>query len=54
MKCPLCDAEINVTPIKRWTFNVYSVSRFRCSECGSNFNLYQSESRSYTIPKARR
>lgn len=52
MKCPRCNYEISSSPVKKWNFNVYEVSRFFCSNCNSKFNLYEGpEGKSYTIPK---
>jgi|ACXJ01.1.fsa_nt_gi transposase-like protein len=51
MKCPICGKENNSPPIKEWTFNVFQVSRYKCSECGEYFNTYVGEKNSYTIPK---
>jgi transposase-like protein len=52
MKCPVCSKENRNPPLKQWAFNVYEVSRYKCSECGNNFNTYVGEKNSYTIPKS--
>ena len=52
MRCPICNAEIQETPFKEWLFNDYSVSRYKCPECGYSFNIYSKEGEeAYTIPK---
>lgn len=51
MKCPVCGKENNSKPFKEWTFNVFAVSRYKCSECNNQFNLYESENKTFTIPK---
>ena len=51
MKCPVCNKENQNPPLKQWAFNVYEVSRYKCSECGNNFNTYVGEKNSYTIPR---
>lgn len=53
MKCPVCDSEVTLSPIKKWSFNVYKVSRYNCPECCGYFNLYEGETNSYANPKAR-
>jgi transposase-like protein len=53
MKCPTCGKENNNTPTKQWIFNVFEVSRYKCSGCGNYFNVYIGENKTYTIPKSR-
>ncbi len=53
MKCSNCGRENRNSLVKKWTFNVYEVSRFECSECGKMFNIYGGIDQSYTIPKTR-
>ena len=52
MKCPICGKENSSPPIKEWTFNVFQVSRYKCSECGDHFNTYVGEKNTYTIPRS--
>lgn len=54
MKCPLCDYDVKIPPFKKWDFNVYAVSRYKCENCGNYFNHYANpEGKSYTIPRKR-
>lgn len=53
MKCPLCDSDVKTAPLKKWNFNIYVVSRYKCDKCGNFFNHYVNpEGKSYTIPKS--
>ena len=51
MKCPVCGHEVTSQPLNQWYFNEYKVSRYKCPNCGEKFNLYDGETRTYTIPK---
>lgn len=51
MKCPICENENKSKPFKTWTYAIYQVSRYKCSECGEVFNTYESDSISFTIPR---
>ena len=52
MKCPVCGKDNSGSPMKKWAFNVFEVSRYKCSSCGNNFNVYEGEHKTYTIPKS--
>lgn len=50
-KCPFCDREQIRQPTRRWLYRKYVVvSQFAC-ECGKYFRFYESQNKSWTIPK---
>jgi len=51
--CPVCNSTVTTDPLKSWKFGKYEVNRYKCQKCGSKFNLYQSPTNSYTIPKSK-
>jgi hypothetical protein len=51
--CPVCNMAVSTSPFKSWKFGNYEVKRYECQSCKSKFNLYQSPTRTYTIPKAK-
>ena len=54
IKCPLCGYIFEGEPLKTWKFRFYDVKRFECPSCGARFNVYESPTSIFTIPKARR
>jgi len=53
LTCPKCNQPITGKPFKSWKFGGYDVKRYECQKCKSNFNLYQSPKRTFTIPKSK-
>ncbi len=53
LECPVCGKPVSVAPFKSWKFGEYEVKRYECKNCKSKFNLYESPTRTYTIPKAK-
>lgn len=53
LECPACGKSVSVAPFKSWKFGKYEVKRYECGKCKSKFNLYESPTRTYTIPKTK-
>jgi len=53
VRCPLCGYDVEDKPLKMWKFRFYDVKRFKCPNCGARFNLYESSSSKFTIPKTK-
>ncbi len=52
MKCPVCNSSVSSNPYREWRFNIYNVKRYKCENCGANFNVYEyNGTEKYTIPK---
>ena len=50
--CPICGSKVESGPFKEWTYAGYVVNRFRCDDCGNNFNIYyDGEKEAFTVPK---
>lgn len=50
--CPICGTKVGSEPIKEWTYASYVVNRFRCNDCGNNFNIYyDGKKEAFTVPK---
>lgn len=54
MRCPICGKDNKNPPFNRWTYNVFDVSRYKCSECSESYNVYVGEHKKFTIPKNRK
>jgi transposase-like protein len=54
VKCPVCSGEFQAEPFKTWRFRFYQVKRYRCTLCGSKFNVYESEKSRFVIFRVRR
>ena len=53
VKCPVCSLGFAGKPLKTWKFRFYNVKRFECARCKAKFNIYESPSSKFTIPKSR-
>jgi predicted RNA-binding Zn-ribbon protein involved in translation (DUF1610 family) len=53
ISCPLCGKSVSNKPLKFWQFGKYNVNRYECPNCKGKFNIYRSQTKTFTIPRTK-
>lgn len=52
IQCPICERENEERYLKKWSFNVFDVEKYKCKKCSTEFNIYLKDgAESFTLPK---